>query len=166
MSCIQKSNSRKRVRLIGVRLTPHEFLMINSACEAINSEIIKAAKENGTKPSKRAMYTAQRYLVDAALHKPPSPVIVRPAPVEIAQLAKLVIALERNGGLTKAFITGTGDHFSKRDLHMTNVLETKIEPTADEKLSGSLLIAEMRLLVDETKKVLKVLKDKMDGETS
>lgn len=166
MSDNQKSNRRRRVRLIGVRLTPAEFLLINSVCEERNAEIIKAAKEAGTKPSKRAMYTAQRYLIDAALRKVPTHIVVRPAPIEIAQLSKLITAMERNGGLTKAFITGKGDHYSKRDLYQTNLLETKIEPTDNEKLSGAFLFADMQSLVEEARKILQILKAKIDGEES
>ena len=166
MSDIQKSNRRKRVRLIGVRMTPLEYMTISKAVEERNTELIKAAFDNGVKPSSRALYTVQKYLMDCTLRRPPSPVMYRPAPIELAQLNQLVGALEKTGGLTKAFISGTGSHFGRRDTAKNNALVTTIEPTSEECISGQKLIGEMKALVSEVRRVMANLKSKYDGDLS
>jgi hypothetical protein len=143
-----KSNTRRRIKLVGVRLTPLEFLELSKKVDQRNAELKAVTSANGVKPPRTAFFSLQRLLIDAAMQRDIPPVITRAASVDVAILKELAATLGKQGGQLKAWLGGQGQHFAERDKRMVNPLEVVRDPTASERATATQLMVDIKATID------------------
>ena len=151
---MSNSEKRKRSQQIHVRLTTDEYLQLTEKLNTHNQEIIDKAKKNGIDVTKLALLSMQNLMMDAALSRQISKPIILPATVDIAGLKDLSSSLSRDGGLLKAWLAGSGDHYSQTSNNKERSVKVVTNATSDQRPQIDKLIKRIESTVEQVRIVL------------
>ena len=151
---MSNSESRKKTQQVHVRLTNDEYLQLSEKLNTYNKDIIEKAKLNKADVTKLALLSMQNLLVDAALNRQINKPIVLPATVDIAGLKEITAALSRDGGLLRAWLGGSGDHYAQKDKLKVREVTVVSEPTPTQRPQIEKLVRRIENTIEQARVIL------------